>query len=285
MKDERMDALYAALVRALLREGAARCGTAEIDLPALPGLTRAVCAAFPYLAEDVSAPVCRYARGKDYHLVLADAMEPAARLLREAGFKAWALADASPVPEVETALRAGLGVRGKNGLLIVPGFGSWVFIGCLVTDAPLAPSVPPVPPAELRCAGCGACIRACPAGALTEQGVDGTRCLSAVTQRRGALTAEEEERMRSVGTVWGCDRCQEVCPENRGARRTSIPAFREKLIYELTPGELEGVSNRTLKERWPERAFTWRGAAVLRRNAAILQKSNMEACENAENGF
>lgn len=261
----------AEILRAGLPAGAVRCGVAAIDLPALPGMTRVLCAAFPYLAEDAAAPLCRYARCKDYHAVLAAALEPAAKTLRDAGYAARILVDASPIPEVETAVRAGLGVRGKNGLLIVPEYGSWVFIGCIATDAPLMPTPPE---GSVRCIGCDACIRACPTGALTENGVDAARCLSAVTQRGGDLTDSEKAAMRGVGTMWGCDRCQEVCPENRGAKKTAIPAFRENLLYELTPGMLEGLTNRTLKERWPDRAFTWRGAQVLKRNAEILSKQN-----------
>ena len=257
-----------AVREALLAAGAAACGTADIDLPdALPEMRSAVCAAFSYLAEDRDAPVCRYARGRDYHRALTEAMEPAAELLRRQGYRAQVLADTSPLPEVRTALRAGLGVLGKNGLLIVPGAGSWVVLGFIVTDAP-----PPMCGGEAlrRCRGCGACLQACPAGALTENGVDPDRCLSAVTQRKGELSPREEEMMRQVGTLWGCDVCQKVCPENRGAETARLAVFRKDLIDDLLPEDLKGLSNRTLKEKYPDRAFTWRGPAVLRRNAQVL---------------
>ena len=260
---------YARVRASVLARGAGACGAAPVEL----GETRcAVCAAFSYLAEDRDAPICRYARGRDYHRALAEALEPAAELLRAEGHAARVCADISPLPEVETALRAGLGMRGRNGLLIVPGLGSWVVLGCILTSAPPPEEAPPV----RDCRGCGACLRACPTGALTERGVDPERCLSAVTQRRGALTPEEEDAMRRTGTLWGCDVCQSVCPENRNAGRAALPAFREELIYDLTPAMLAGVSERGLRRLFPERAFTWRGAAVLRRNAEILHGKNAE---------
>ena len=256
---------------ALLAAGAAACGAAPVDMPdALPGMRCAVCAAFSYLAEDRDAPVCRYARGGDYHRALAEAMEPAAVCLRQAGIAARVLSDISPLPEVRTAWQAGLGMRGKNGLLIVPGAGSWVVLGFILTDAP-----PPQARTELPdCRGCGACLRACPTGALSETGVDPDRCLSAVTQRKGELTEAEAEAMRRVGTLWGCDVCQRVCPENRGVQKARLAVFREDLIDDLTPEMLSGLSNRTLKDRFPDRAFTWRGIAVLRRNSEILHGKN-----------
>ena len=260
--------LWDAVRDTLRAAGAAACGVTAIGpSEALPGMRTAVCAAFSYLAEDRDAPICRYARGRDYHRALTEAMEPAAAQLRQAGFQARTLADTSPLPEVRTALQAGLGVLGENGLLIVPGAGSWVVLGFIVTDA----EPPAAEPAPLRrCRGCGACRRACPAGALSEKGVDADRCLSAVTQRKGELTPGEEAMMRRVGTLWGCDVCQRVCPENRGAQGARLAVFREDLIDDLKPADLEGLSNRTLKEKYPDRAFTWRGPAVLRRNAQVI---------------
>ncbi len=76
--------------------------------------------------------------------------------------------------------------------------------------------------------------------------------------------------MRRVGTLWGCDVCQKVCPENRGAAPARLAVFRRDLIDDLRPEDLAGLSNRTRREKYPDRAFTWRGPAVLRRNAQVI---------------
>ena len=125
-------------------------------------------------------------------------------------------ADHSPIMEVDAAARAGLGVLGMNGLLLTPGYGSFVFIGELITDADYTlvtgepiPDFPADPP---RCEGCGLCVKACPAGCRAG---DRSGCLSALTQKKGDLTPEETAAIVKGGLVWGCDACQLACPHNR----------------------------------------------------------------------
>ena len=107
------------------------------------------------------------------------------------------------------------------------------------------------------------------AGALTGDGtVLADRCLSAVTQRRGPLTEEEQRLLRRCQTLWGCDRCQQCCPENAAAAAAPLPELlpREPM---LEPGDL-ALSDRAFRRKYASRAFVWRGAAPLRRNAALL---------------
>ena len=107
---------------------------------------------------------------------------------------------------------AGLGVLGDNGLLITPRWGSFVFIGEIITLS----EAPPEPAPLKFCAHCGRCSAACPSP---------DSCLSALTQKKGALSAGEEELIRRSGSVWGCDICQLACPCNDGAEETAIPEF------------------------------------------------------------
>ena len=94
-------------------------------------------------------------------------------------------------------------------------------------------------------------------------------CLSALTQKKGELTPDEEVTLRNHPLVWGWDTCQLVCPLNQavltGAHDTPIPFFREKRLPALTLDELEQMSDRDFSDR----AFAWRGRAVVRRNLML----------------
>lgn len=119
--------------------------------------------------------------------------------------------DASPLNERRVAYQAGLGVLGKNGMVIHERFGSYFFVGEMVTTLALAPNRPVLGP----CPGCMACIRACPGKALGENGVEVGRCASHISQKKGELDEQEQAILRAAHTVWGCDICQDVCPLNQ----------------------------------------------------------------------
>ena len=242
---------------------------------AVPGWRGILCAVVPYYAGDgekadeARPRMSRYAWGKDYHVVVTRILEAGAAILREAGWKAAVWADASPIPEVWAAAACGLGVIGGNGLLLTGEWGSWVFIGCMATDAPLEfPSAREIG----SCIGCGACVRACPVGAIVGGRVDAESCLSAVSQRGGMLMPREEALMRENGIIWGCDRCQEICPVNRNARQTGIMDFRKNLLYTIPISVREAASRKDLCTKWPDRAFTWKGVRVLQRNLGLFEQ-------------
>ncbi|MCE2881857.1 MAG: tRNA epoxyqueuosine(34) reductase QueG [Planctomycetaceae bacterium] len=173
--------------------------------------------------------IARYARGKDYHLVVRDRMRRLARFVREQapGCDTRLAHDIHPVLEREQAARALLGAIGKHTLLIRPALGSYFLLGEIVTDADIAPS-DEAPRAGRRsvsddvCGSCTRCIDACPTRAITPWSVDATRCISYLTiEHRGEIPAEF---FGSTGDWWfGCDICQEVCPhsqQTRASRRT-----------------------------------------------------------------
>ncbi len=222
----------------------------------------AVIAIFPYRTEDAAGNLCLYARLPDYHTVVGARLQCACDAL-SAAFPASRFAaavDASPLCEAAAAVHAGLGTRGVNGLLITPEFGSYVFIGAILTDLPLPARSAP----DRGCLGCGACLRACPTGALGAEGVDETRCLSAITQKKGELSEAEQAAVRQGGLVWGCDVCQTVCPMNRCAKPTDLPEFISDVHPNLTLADLENAS-------WLSgRACGWRGRGPLERNLRLL---------------
>lgn len=241
----------------------------ERALQALPGLKGVFAYVFPYFAGREKGNISVYARGKDYHIVLGRELRATTDRLRcqypEAEFVPFV--DASPFPEVYAAAAAGLGVIGKNNLLITPEYGSFVFIGLIATDLELKSCAQ----ASQSCIGCGACIRACPGGALKDGSFDKTACLSDITQRKGELTEAERELVRRSGMMWGCDICQTVCPMNRAAALTDIGEFKDDLICSLSAADIPNT-NREFKAKYGAYAFSWRGRAPLARNGEILKE-------------
>lgn len=234
-----------------------------------PGLQSLICAAFPYGPEHITpGKLSLYARGADYHAVLRARLAPVAQALSRQypGCQFDFYADVSPFPEVYAAALAGLGKLGQNGLLITEKAGSFVFLGFLATDAELPETVGEIVP----CMGCGACQKACPGGALGEA-LDQSRCLSAITQMRGDLNAEQAALVKQGGMLWGCDRCQLVCPENQNRRVFALPEF----LPQSDPTEQDlQLSDRQFRKTFAGRAFTWRGVQPLRRNSEILKEES-----------
>ncbi len=229
---------------------------AAARLPA--GARRVLALLFPYRFpdDDPGRNLSRYACVEDYHQaggrVLRALAEDLAILWPGRAFEPFL--DNSPLPEVYAAALCGLGVVGDNGLLIHPRYGSYVFIGAIVTDAPL----PPTGGAVAACPHCGACAAACPGGCLP--GGERDSCLSALSQKKGALTPEEEETLRRGGLVWGCDACQEACPLNRAAVIAPHPCF-TWYRPRMTEEDAEDLTGK---------AYGWRGKAVPLRNLRLL---------------
>ena len=225
-------------------------------------------AAFPYYAGDRPGNLSLYARGRDYHQVVTEKLNTICDILREKYENGVFLpaADNSPLPERQAAWRCGIGLRGKNGLVILPPYGSYVFLGTILTDVAL--DLEPRT-ASLDCVGCGKCLAACPGGALGEDGVNLSRCLSGLTQKKGELTGEEEALLKAHPLIWGCDCCQRACPYNASPELSPLPEFREGLVDVLDGADLEGQTNRSFREQYGDRAFAWRGPAPLRRNLEL----------------
>ena len=209
--------------------------------------------------------ISRYAASLDYHIAIAETNKKISDYLREiypdCAFRGYG--DHSPIDERHAALISGLGILGDSGLLINEKYGTYVFIGDVVTDIEPELLGAAEPLGIRRCEGCGACLCACPTGILSGNGTD---CLSAITQRRGELSEDEQALIRKYNTAWGCDECQCSCPHNGSPEKTPIEFFWRDKIEELTEDSLAAMD----KDTFSKRAFAWRGRAVLERNLSIL---------------
>jgi epoxyqueuosine reductase len=208
--------------------------------------------------------VAAYARGEDYHRVVrrhlkgvVDDLKP----LAPKGSHFRVCVDTAPLLEREIAVRAGLGFVGKNGMLIVPGVGSHVVLGEILTDVTLAPSVSSFAEGADRCGSCTACLDACPTRAFVAPRVlDSAKCLSYLTiEKRGPFTEAEEGALG--GRLFGCDDCQDVCPFNaaldpEGAARGPAAS--------LDPEEILALDEEGFRRRFFHSAIwraTWSGLA------------------------
>jgi epoxyqueuosine reductase len=164
-----------------------------------------------------TALVARYARGKDYHVVLKERLRSLADRCAELCGRpvlARPCVDTAPLLEREAARRAGLGFTAKNTMTIAPGLGSYLLLGELLLDIELAPSRP----IAAGCGGCRSCLDACPTAAFVDAyTLDARRCISYLTiEHRGAIPRELRP---AIGRwVFGCDICQEVCPFNHSPK-------------------------------------------------------------------
>ena len=207
---------------------------------------------FPYkVIEESPEFLSRYAAVPDYHVICGQKLSAACENLKEKypqnNFE-W-FCDNSPIPEVHTAATASLGVKGDNGLLITKEFGSFVFLGEIVTDLELDCAK-----SYAECAHCGICQKTCPVK------MDKKDCLSNLSQKK-KLDQSELEILRKNKILWGCDICQNACPMNNGAKCTDITEF------------IDGYRNiYALGEDTACRPYTWRGEEVIKRNFENLVK-------------
>jgi epoxyqueuosine reductase len=198
----------------MARHGALRARPAELR----PGTLRVISCRMNYLEESAGAYpgntdeayIARYARGRDYHKVLRGRLQKLCERIAEAGpFGYRVFTDSAPVMEVELAVMAGLGWRGKHTLLL-DRTGSWFFLGEVFTDLPL----PADAAIEEHCGTCSRCISACPTGAIVAPyELDARRCISYLTIE---LKSAIPEALRPLigNRVYGCDDCQLACPWN-----------------------------------------------------------------------
>lgn len=256
----------------------------------LPGTRTVISLAFPYAPERERPSdlpyLSRYAYGTDYHEAIRSLLTA---VLEQTGILSSCrlCIDSAPVSERFWAIRAGIGYRGDNGALIVPGIGPEVFLAEILTTIEFEPDSP----SYAECLHCGVCLRACPTGALQADGtIDCRRCISYLTiEHRGPWT--DPDALAAMSTpagrtsLFGCDRCITACPLRSNTARplrndTARPLRNDTVGAEswnpplpamlaLTPSDIPARQSE-FKRRFAHTALLRPGLQNLLRNIANL---------------
>jgi epoxyqueuosine reductase len=222
------------------------------------------------------AKISRYGWGRDYHKVMHKKLKALTNWLsaQGEGILARYYADTGPVQDKAWAQRAGIGWIAKNANVITREYGSWVFLGEVLTNLPLTPDTPHTQ----HCGTCTRCLDACPTGAITKPFVvDANRCIAYHTIENRRQELPESLSPHLEGWVAGCDICQDVCPWNqRFAQETDVAEF-QPYPWNVAPKltELATLSEDEWNRRFPASALRRIKPEMLRRNA----QANIKAAQ------
>ncbi|NMF82363.1 tRNA epoxyqueuosine(34) reductase QueG [Nodosilinea sp. P-1105] len=248
----------------------------------LPGARSLICVALnyytphPHSQDSRHGKISRYAWGRDYHRILHKRLKALSQWIEQQAsgdVAARYYADTGPVQDKFWAQRAGLGWVAKNGNLITRQYGSWVFLGEIVTTLAL----PADRPHTAHCGTCTRCLEACPTGAITQPYVvDANRCIAYHTIENRAERLPDAIASHLHNWVAGCDICQDVCPWNqRFAQPTTIEAFHPYPDNQAPAlAELAALSETDWDQRFRASALRRIKPAMWRRNAQAAQSSH-----------
>ena len=230
-----------------------------------------VCAFPYYIGNFKESNLSKYCYGEDYHIVAKDMLQQICNYISNKidNFEYKIFADNGPLVDRYLAYLSGIGYFGINNNIITDKYGSYVFIGYILSNYEFKKDRP----LEKTCIKCGKCVKYCPGNALLgNYEMNPKRCLSYITQKKGELEEEEEKVLRENRKVFGCDICQDVCPHNKNIPITNIERFKDDIILKLDNKEIDEISNKEFKRRYGNRAFSWRGKNIIKRNIDIILK-------------
>ncbi|MBS4198464.1 tRNA epoxyqueuosine(34) reductase QueG [Bacillus sp. FJAT-49732] len=210
---------------------------------------------------------CRASWGIDYHILVREKLEQLASYIDsripDARYKL--MVDTGELVDRAVAERAGIGWSGKNCSIITPEFGSYVYLGEMITNLPFEPDEP----LHDQCGECRLCIDVCPTGALVQPGqLNAQKCIAFQTQTKGLLADEFRDKLGN--RIYGCDTCQTICPKNKGMdyhvhpEMEPSPEIAKPLLQPLL-----SISNRDFKEQFGGISGSWRGKKPIQRNAIV----------------
>ena len=205
--------------------------------------------------------------GMDYHTVLRDRLSKLEQYIKKSVLDSQtrSMVDTGELSDRAVAERAGIGWSAKNCSVITPEFGSYVYLGEIITNIPFAPDIP----MEDECGECRLCLDVCPTGALIEGGqLNAQRCIAFLTQTKQSLP--DEFRTKIGNRLYGCDTCQTVCPKNKGKLNNhQLDFIPDSEIAKPLLVPLLTISNREFKEKYGHVSGSWRGKKPIQRNAIL----------------
>ena len=221
-----------------------------------------------YSTSDSNGRIAMYAQWEDYHLVIKKMLnEYKENLQRELSIKidGRIFVDDGSLLEKGFAEKAGLGWFGKHTNLINSVYGSWIFLGALITDIELVPNEP----VKKNCGKCELCIIECPTNAIVSPyQLDANKCISFLTiENRGAIPYDLRPLMGDW--IFGCDICQDICPVNDKIDISQNTTFIEKTTSYLDLVGILYMSQEEFSMRFSKSPIKRTKLRGLQRNACV----------------
>ena len=228
--------------------------------------------AFPYLwfENNIDNGFSRYTKGLDYHRVVKSYLDKICIFINELGGEAISFVDSNTLPERYIAYLAGIGFIGKNNMIITEKYGSYVFLGEIITNLDLAKE-------DVRkfkeikeykeCGKCTNCYKECPTKSINVSKINPNICSSYITQKK-ELSDIDMKLLK--GKIFGCDICQNTCPYNNNINNSNIEEFKPlKFVCDLEIEIYADMNNKFFKDNISKTSCGWRGKNVIKRNSII----------------
>ena len=223
--------------------------------------------AFPYLYPtkgEENPYFSKYTMGLDYHLVVKSYLNKILDYIKSLGGDGIVLVYSNPLPERYIAKLCGVGFIGKNNMIITEKYGSYVFLGEIITNIEMKYDIS----LDNKCEQCVKCIERCPTNSLNPKRKNSNICLSYITQKKDL----EEKWFKVIDKrLFGCDTCQNHCPFNEGIEYSNIEEFKPKsFMKDPKVSEIALLNKSEFQEKYKTTSCGWRGKNILQRNALIV---------------
>lgn len=242
----------------------------RIDLNTLlPNVKTLIAIALPYKTIEMNKNkpyLSKSSFGIDYHYVLKKKLELLSQFIyNRFGGRCVYFCDIGPLADREIAKKCGLGFYGKNTNIITERYGSFVFLGEILTDIYIERNET----LNNYCGECDLCIKACPVGAIEKPYyINAKKCLSYIGQKKEELSDTEIDNLGN--RIYGCDTCQDVCPYNtKKVVSTVLEFYPEDWNYNINEEYILNMSNKDFKKTFFKTSSGWRGKGILKRNLII----------------